>query len=97
MKPNLLFKSGLKVVHSHALRIAFRTIISSAILEVADQLVSRPAGLHRQSLAERCVRLSPHTAPIGKRADHSDAPVLEEGWLNPNSFSRKLAAPTFRP
>jgi len=36
----------------------------SGILEIADELVSRPAGLHRQSLAERCVRLSTHTAPI---------------------------------
>ena len=29
-----------------------------------DTLVSRPAGVHRRPLAERCVRLSPHTAPI---------------------------------
>ena len=29
----------LEVVHVHALRIAFRTIVGSAILEVADQLL----------------------------------------------------------
>ena len=34
------------------------------ILEVANQLVSRPVGSHHQPLAERWVRLSPHTAPI---------------------------------
>jgi RNA-directed DNA polymerase len=27
-------------------------------------MVSRPTGSHRQPLAELCVRLSPHTAPI---------------------------------
>ena len=54
----------LEVVHLHALWIAFGSIVRSAIFVVADQLVSRPAGLHRQSLAERCVNSRPHTAPI---------------------------------
>src|SRR5436189_6008457 len=30
----------------------------------ADEGVSRPAGFHRQPLAEPSVRLSPHSAPI---------------------------------
>src|ERR1019366_9766538 len=54
----------LEVVNLHTTRIALRTIVAPAVLELADQLVSRPAGFRRQPLVERCVRLSPHTAPI---------------------------------
>ena len=53
-----------EVVHADRFRPTLRAPFTPIVLEVADQLVSRPAGLHRQSLAERCVRLSPHTAPI---------------------------------
>jgi hypothetical protein len=38
--------------------------LAAIVLEVADKLVSRPAGFHHQPLSERCMRLSLHTAPI---------------------------------
>src|SRR3954454_18187655 len=53
-----------EVMHPDLLRVALRTPVPTGVLEVSDQLVSRPAVFHRQPLSERCVRLSPHTAPI---------------------------------
>ena len=34
------------------------------VVEVVEPAVSRPEDLHPRPLAELCVRLSPHTAPI---------------------------------
>src|ERR1700723_2600998 len=53
-----------KVMPAHLFRLLGRKPLLAVIVVVADELVSRPAGFHRQPLAERCVRLSPHTAPI---------------------------------
>ena len=53
-----------EVVHADRFGPTLRAVLTPTIAEIAHQLVSRPAGLRRQSLAERCVRLSPHTAPI---------------------------------
>ena len=41
------------------LRASPAAAIAPGILEVADELVSRPAGFRRQPLVERCVELSP--------------------------------------
>src|ERR1700686_3305745 len=57
------FRNG-EVVHPNRLGLTFGTQFATAILEVPDKLVSRPAGFYRQPLSERALRPSPHTAPI---------------------------------
>src|SRR3984893_16226850 len=53
-----------EVMHTDFLRVALGAIFAPVVAEIADQLVSRPAGFPPQPLAERGMRLSPHTAPI---------------------------------
>src|SRR5580704_4228804 len=53
-----------EIVHLHLIGTALRPIVAPGIPVVSNKLVSRPAVFRRQPLAERWVRLSPHTAPI---------------------------------
>src|SRR5208283_5361982 len=53
-----------EVMHLYRVGTAFRPVVAASVLEVPDELLIRPAGFRRQPLVERCVRLSPHTAPI---------------------------------
>src|SRR5208283_3250482 len=53
-----------EVMHLYRVGTAFRPVVAAGVLVGADWLVSRPAGFRRQPLSERCVRLSPQTAPI---------------------------------
>jgi len=55
---------NLEVMNAYGLRIAFGPQLTTTILEIADQLVSRPVETHHQPLAELCMKLSLHTAPI---------------------------------
>src|SRR5207249_12334628 len=51
----------------------------SAAACAADQGVSRPAGFHRQPLAEPSARLSPHSAPIRQTCPSRRAPRVRRG------------------
>jgi hypothetical protein len=59
-------------MHPDRLGLSLRTQLTAAILEVANELVSRPAVFRRQPLSERCVRLSPH------RSHQANAPIAGE-------------------
>src|SRR6516162_6272100 len=53
-----------EVVDVDELRASLTTPFLAGILEIAHQLVSRPVETHHQPLAELCMKLSLHTAPI---------------------------------
>src|ERR1035438_8925135 len=82
-----------KIVSVDLVRRSLFAPLAALVLVIADQLVSRPAEFRRQPLAERCVRLSPHTAPIRRTRRSCRYASVRRGRTGPEPTSQGSGQP----